>query len=65
MKKNSPTLAEAVEQALAEVNGPIKSKDLIDKVLAIKPSSAKKPGARIRNHLRMEEVGRSIVYLDK
>ncbi len=65
MKKNSPTLAEAVEQALAEVNGPIKSKSLIDKVLAIKPSSAKKPDARIRNHLRMEEVGRSIVYLDK
>lgn len=65
MKKNSPTMAEAVEQALAEVDEPIKLNDFVEKVLEIYPSSARKPDASIRNHLRMEEVGKSIVYLDK
>ncbi|NOR13406.1 MAG: hypothetical protein GQ545_09150 [Candidatus Aminicenantes bacterium] len=65
MKKNSPTMAEAVEQVLAEVDGPIKLNDLTEKVLEIYPSSAKKPNAGIRNHLRMKGVGKSIIYLDK
>lgn len=58
-------MSEAVKQALAEVDGPIKQNDLIEKILEIYPSSAKKPGDRIRSHLRMDEVGKSIVYLDK
>ena len=65
MKKNSPSMAEAVEQVLVELDGPIKQNDLIEKVLKIYPSSAKKPDASIRSHLRMEKVGKSIVYLDK
>jgi len=58
-------MAEAAKQALAEVNGPIKQNELIEKVLEIYPSSAKKPEAGIRRHLRTEEVGRSIVFLDE
>lgn len=65
MKNKSPSMAEAVKQALSEANGPIKQNDLIEKVLEIYPSSAKKPDASIRRHLRMEEAGRSIVFLDK
>ncbi|MCK4431277.1 MAG: hypothetical protein KAW19_08225 [Candidatus Aminicenantes bacterium] len=65
MKKKSPSMAEAVKQALAEANGPIKQNDLIEKILEIYPSSAKNPDASIRSHLRMEEAGQSIVYLDK
>lgn len=65
MKKKSSSLAESVKQALEEVKGPINQNDFIEKILKIYPSSAKKPEASIRRHLRMEEVGRSIVYLDK
>jgi hypothetical protein len=65
MKKQSPSMSEVAKQVLAEVNGPIKQKDLIEKVLEIYPSSAKKPEASIRRHLRMEEVGRSIIFLDE
>lgn len=65
MKKKSSSLAESVKQVLEEVKGPINQNDLIEKILKIYPSSAKKPEASIRRHLRMEEVGRSIVYLDK
>ena len=65
MKKNPPNMAEAVEQALAQLAGPIKHDDFIEKVLEIYPSTAKKPGVSIRNHLRMEGVGKSIVYMDK
>lgn len=65
MKKKSFSVAKAIKQALAEVNGPIKQNDLIEKVLEIYPSAAKKPDARIRSHLRMEEAGLSIVFLDE
>lgn len=58
-------MAEAVGQVLAELEGPIKRNDLIEKVLEIYQSSAKKPAASISTHLRMHEEGKSIVYLDK
>jgi len=64
MKKSSPTRAEAIERVLAKVNGPIKLNDLVKKVLETYPSSGKKPDAGIRHKLKMEEVGKSIVFLD-
>lgn len=66
MKKKLSTFAEAVQQVLAEVDGPIKLNAFIENVLGIRPSSAKKSSASasIRNHLRTNEEGKSLVYLD-
>ncbi|HDT11304.1 MAG TPA: hypothetical protein ENN58_01050, partial [bacterium] len=65
MKKNSPTLRESIQQVLSQISGPITLDVFVKKVLEIYPSSAKKPDSRIRKHLKMEEVGRSVVYLDE
>ncbi len=56
---------EAVARLLAQVDGPIAVKEFVARVLAIRPSKAKKPAAVLRNHLRSEHVGNSLVYLDR
>jgi hypothetical protein len=58
------TRSQAVEQALAEVDGPIAVDELCERVLAIFPSTAKKPLATMRTFLRQEQKGRTLVFLD-
>lgn len=59
-----PTLAEAVTQVVAQMDGPLPLDEFISRVLRIHPSRARNPAALIRNHLRYEEIGRSLVFAD-
>ena len=61
----SLTIAEAVERALAAVDGPIDLDTFLNRIQTIRPSSAKDPTASVRTHLKMNEEGRSMVYLDR
>jgi hypothetical protein len=63
-EKKSPSLSQAVEQALADVDGPIAVQELFTRALAIRPSKAKNPAASLRNHLRWDHVGKTLVFLD-
>jgi hypothetical protein len=58
-------LSKAIEQVLAQVDGPIAVKEFIARVLAIRPSHARKPQNPIRNHLRWDDWGRTLVFLDQ
>ncbi|MCH8292139.1 hypothetical protein IH992_13675 [Candidatus Poribacteria bacterium] len=58
-----PTIAEAVERALAEVQAPTSLDVLLRRILTIRPSEANNPTGSIRTHIR-ELEGRSVVYLD-
>lgn len=59
------TLREAVEQVVAQLDGPIALDEVVHRVLAIKPSKAKNPEAAVRNHLRWEEAGKTLALLDR
>jgi len=63
--EKSITIAEAVAQVVAQLDGPVSSDEFIARVLAIRPSQARDPTASIRNHLRWDAAGRSIVFLDR
>ena len=63
--QTNPTIAQAIAQALSDLQEPIPTKELIEKVLTIRPSSAKNPASSIRTHLRWQENGQSIAYLDR
>jgi hypothetical protein len=62
---SSLTRSEAVAQVLAELNGSIEVEALAQRVLALAPSTAKDPIAAVRAHLRGEEAGDTLVFLDK
>lgn len=62
-RHSSPTINEAIERAMVEVDGPIDVDAFISKVLESRPSSAKKPDASIRTNLWRHE-GKTFVYLD-
>lgn len=61
----SITLREAVLQVINQLDDPIAISDLASRVLAIYPSKAKNPTASLRNHLRYEQDGVTVVYLDR
>ncbi len=54
----------AMEQVLAQVNAPIAMDEFAQRVLAIRPSKAKRPLAILHNHLRWH-TGIDIVFLDR
>jgi hypothetical protein len=58
------TRRQAVEQIVAQLDGPIEVNELCRRVLDIAPSRAKKPLAAVRNHVRQEHIGRSVIFLD-
>ena len=62
--KPSLTRSQAVEQALTQVNGPIAVDEFCQRVLTIWPSKAKKPLVSMRNFLRQEQAGQTLVFLD-
>lgn len=62
--KQSLTLSQAVEQVLAQVNGPISLDEFARQVLAVRPSRAKNPLSSLRTHLRWDQAGSTLVFLD-
>jgi hypothetical protein len=56
-----PSIAEAIEKALAELDGPIPYEAFIARVLEIRPSKAKRPAQSIKNELRYGWQDRLIV----
>jgi hypothetical protein len=63
-EKSGVTVAQAVEQVLAGLDGPISIEELSARVLAIRPSKAKNPVTLLRNQLRWDHVGKTLVFLD-
>jgi hypothetical protein len=57
-------LSQAVEQVLAQLNAPITTDEFAQRVLAIRPSTAKKPSSALRDHLRCH-IGIDVVFLDR
>ena len=64
-KERSITLREAVEEIVAQLDGPIAADEFVQRVLAIWPSRAKNPRVSVRNHLRWKGVGKTLVFLDR
>lgn len=61
----SITRREAIRQVITELDGPAAVNDVVKRVLALWPSQAKNPGAGVRQTIRYEEIGRSVIFLDK
>jgi hypothetical protein len=58
------TKREAITQVMAQLEGPIAVNEFVERVLAIWPSRAKRPGASVRQSLRdWEHVGRTLIFL--
>lgn len=64
-KSDLPTIDEAIESALKEVHEPVAVSTLVDRVLEIRPSSAKRPSRSIRTKIQYDHIGRNLVFLDK
>lgn len=64
MTKHKPiTLEQAVQQVIAGLDGPTSVAEVVQRVLAIRPSTAKHPEQLVRNHLS-RHWNKSWVYLD-
>ncbi|MSP12089.1 MAG: hypothetical protein EXR62_03925 [Chloroflexi bacterium] len=59
------TLSAAIQQIADQLDGPIEMEEFVKRVLAIRPSQAKKPADSIRDKMRWEQIGKSLVYLDR
>ena len=59
------TRSEAIEQVLADLEGPTAMDEIYERVLDVWPSKAKNPKAGIRQAMRYEHAGRDITFLDK
>lgn len=60
----SLTRNQAVEQLLAQLDGAIALDEFCQQVLNIWPSKAKNPVSSTRSHLRQDQAGRTLVFLD-
>jgi hypothetical protein len=58
------TLSEAVEQVLSQEDGPVAVEELCERVLTLWPSKAKNPQSNIRTHLRQDQAGKTLVFVD-
>ena len=63
-EKPSLTRSQAVEQVMAQIHGPITVDEVCERVLTIWPSKAKNPLSAMRSHLRQDQAGRTLVFLD-
>lgn len=63
-EKKPMLLRDAVKQAVASVEGPVALNEFCQQILAIRPSQAKNPLNSVRNHLRQEQAGKTLVFLD-
>ena len=57
-------LRDAVKQVMASVEGPVALNEICQQILAIRPSKAKNPLNSVRDHVRQEQAGRTLVFLD-
>jgi len=64
-RSDLPTINEAIESVLKDVNEPVAVSTFIDRVLEIRPSSSEKPATGIRTQIRRHHIGRDLVFLDK
>jgi hypothetical protein len=62
-KEKPPAYEEIIADLLRSTTGPISARELIEKLLAARPSQAKNPLQAMRQHLRRAN-GRSLVFLD-
>jgi len=60
----SLTRSQAIEQVLAQLDGPIALDEFCRQVLNIWPSKAKNSVNSMRSHLRQDQAGRTLVFLD-
>jgi len=60
----SLTRSQAVEEVLAQMDGPIAVDEVCERVLTIWPSKAKNPLSALRSHLRQDHAGKTLVFLD-
>ena len=63
-EKKPMLLRDAVKQAIASVKGSVALNEFCQQILAIRPSKAKNPMQSVRNHLRQEQAGKTLVFLD-
>ncbi|MGC9349734.1 MAG: IS1096 element passenger TnpR family protein [Anaerolineae bacterium] len=63
-EKSSLTRSEAVARVVAELDGPVDVESFAKRVLALAPSTAKDPIKAVRKHLRSNEVGETLVFLE-
>jgi tetratricopeptide (TPR) repeat protein len=64
-KAKGPTLDQVIESLLAEVDEPVALDDLVQEVLARKPSKAKNPVQAVTNHVRNSYRQQSYAFLDR
>ena len=64
-KSKSLTINQAIERALEKMDGPMDRGAFVDRVLEIRPSSAKGAKASIRNNMNYNFEGKSFVHVDK
>ena len=62
--KPSLTRSQAVEWVLTQVDGPMAVDEFCQQVLAVWPSKAKNSLSSMRSHLRQNQAGRTLVFLD-
>lgn len=60
----SLTWSQAIEQVLSELDDPIGFDEFAQRVLAIYPTTAKRPTTALRQHLQEDHIGRTMVYLE-
>jgi hypothetical protein len=67
MNKHSepPTKSQAMEQVAAQMKSPMDLEEFYRRVLALWPSKAKNPKAGIRDALRFDFLGKTLLFLDK
>jgi hypothetical protein len=58
-----PTYAEIMQQILDSADGPVPVKELSEQILALRPSTAKKPLPAIKNQIR-QQIGHLLVFQD-
>ncbi len=59
------TRSEAIAQLAAQLDAPISLKEFIERVLSIWPSHAKNPQAGVRQGIRDEHQGKTLIFLDE
>jgi hypothetical protein len=67
MSDNSKSLtkSQAIEQVASQMSGPLNFDEFTRRVLALWPSSAKRPKAGIRKALQFDYSGKNLLFLDK
>jgi len=59
------TRSQAMKQVIAQMTDPMGLEEFYSRVLALSPSQAKNPKAGIRDSLRFDFLGKSLLFLDK